>query len=89
MLNLIGSKSALVALCMASTLLVGCQSNINSVLKFTLGEKQYNELQSHEIKTVSVQRRYILEFAENKPLVHLKNPWGVASLSGGTKYILG
>ena len=23
------------------------------------------------------------------PLVHLKNPWGVASLSGGTKYILG
>ena len=69
MLNLIGSKSALVALCMASTLLVGCQSNINSVLKFTLGEQQYNELQSHEIKTVSVQRRYILEFAENKPLV--------------------
>ena len=44
MLNLIGSKSALVALCMASTLLVGCQSNINSVLKFTLGEKQYLSL---------------------------------------------
>ena len=22
-------------------------------------------------------------------MVHLKNPWGVASLSGGTKYILG
>lgn len=73
------------ALSLSALLVNGCESTIHEVARFTLGDETYQKLKPKEIPNVSIQRRYILEFAQNKPLVEASRQLKTKQASQGVK----
>lgn len=65
-------SAVIIALCISAALIVGCQSNINSMLSFMQADKANSEIQANEGKILSPLKRYNIEYKQNEPVIEAK-----------------